>query len=166
MVWPSARLLECGLEALQQQLALSESWSAVRVEFGEPVKQKRPKLFRVMGRLVEQPSPEVCSQPPYLLTRSVGMAPACHALHGWATRAVCLNIEFGFPHFNPILSTLRVSSQSGPGTPHQFPKMMTKERDRITKVTPLLTNKIASYDEIEIGDTWRGCGRCLRGRGL
>jgi hypothetical protein len=41
-------------------------------------KRKRPKLFRVMGRQVEQPSPEVCSQLPYLLTRRVGMAPKCY----------------------------------------------------------------------------------------
>jgi hypothetical protein len=30
------------------------------------------------------------------------MAPACHALQGWATRAVHLNIEFRFRDFNPI----------------------------------------------------------------
>jgi hypothetical protein len=30
------------------------------------------------GTLVEQPSPEVCSQPPYVLIRTVGMALMCH----------------------------------------------------------------------------------------
>jgi len=33
------------------------------------------------------------------------MAPACHALHGWATRVVHLNIEFRFRDCNPIPST-------------------------------------------------------------
>ena len=61
--------------SLPYQVALAEILSIVRVDFGEPLKRKRPKLFRVMGRQVEQPSPEVCSQPPYLLTRNVGMAP-------------------------------------------------------------------------------------------
>ena len=35
-------------------------------------KRKRPKLFQVMGRQVEQLFPEVCSQLPYLQSQSVG----------------------------------------------------------------------------------------------
>jgi hypothetical protein len=30
------------------------------------------------GTLIEQPSPEVCSQPPYVLTCHLGMAPTCY----------------------------------------------------------------------------------------
>ena len=41
-------------------------------------KRKRPRLIRVIGTPVEQPSPEVCSQPAYVLICALGMAPACH----------------------------------------------------------------------------------------
>jgi hypothetical protein len=38
--------------------------SGGRLHFtNDGIKTKRPKLFRVMGRSFEQPSPEVCSQP-------------------------------------------------------------------------------------------------------
>jgi hypothetical protein len=44
-------------------------------------KRKRPRLIRVVGTPVEQPSPEVCSQPGYVLTCAVGMAPTGYAAH-------------------------------------------------------------------------------------
>src|SRR5450759_4258137 len=45
------------------------------------IKTKRPRLIRVIGTPVEQPSPEVCSQPAYVLTCAVGMAPTGYAAH-------------------------------------------------------------------------------------
>ena len=44
-------------------------------------KRKRPRLIRVIGTPVEQPSPEVCSQPAYVLTCAAGMAPTGYAAH-------------------------------------------------------------------------------------
>src|ERR1035437_5786122 len=44
-------------------------------------KRRRPRLIRVIGTPVEQPSPEVCSQPAYVLTCAVGMAPTGYAAH-------------------------------------------------------------------------------------
>ncbi len=37
-------------------------------------KRKRPKTLSSHGTPVEQPSPEVCSQPPYVLMLTAGMA--------------------------------------------------------------------------------------------
>jgi hypothetical protein len=41
-------------------------------------KPKAPRLRLESRTPVEQPSPEVCSQPPYVLTCTVGMAPTCY----------------------------------------------------------------------------------------
>jgi hypothetical protein len=50
-----------------------------------------------MSAPFEQPSPEVCSQPPYVLICNRGMAPACHvaALLGYTgIRLACDNVQY------------------------------------------------------------------------
>src|ERR1700737_1652897 len=58
----------------------------------QPQKRTRPTLGQSRGTPVEQPSPEVCSQPPYVLICTVGMTPTCYgrvALHFNASRKAC-----------------------------------------------------------------------------
>jgi len=51
---------EARLEPLKHQMGTPER--GMRAAEDLAAKTKRPKLFRVMGRSVEQPSPEYCSQ--------------------------------------------------------------------------------------------------------
>jgi hypothetical protein len=71
--------------------AVAETDSAKRTSARLPIavapsrchaeKTKAPQTRLSLKTLSEQPSPEVCSQPPYVLICTVGMAPTCYRAH-------------------------------------------------------------------------------------
>jgi hypothetical protein len=60
-----------------EPLAVPLHTATCRVRGQEHTNESAPDSLS-HGTLVEKPSPEVCSQPPYVLICTVGMAPACH----------------------------------------------------------------------------------------
>jgi hypothetical protein len=78
---------------------------------GAQQNESAPNSFESWDAKVEQPSPEVCSKPLYLLTRNVGMAPACHcaARLGYPSGSSEYQVQIIHFNFNAIPKTRSLS---------------------------------------------------------